>query len=184
MPRFLVGMVALALVGCIHDEAARYYVETKYPAKHVEDVEILHGEPSRAVDGPLQRFVGRRAQCAIVSSRSNGTSRLPIRSETTIRNVYDPGSLSSVMPTPCSEIPSARPGGAGRPTQSGTSIRSASRRPSGAITVALPRMSQFPCESVSHPMKKTTASTLVPRRDFGNGRNRHVAGLRVPELVQ
>ena len=40
--------VCLALVaGCVSDQAHRYYADTKYPAKPVDEVEVLREAPSR-----------------------------------------------------------------------------------------------------------------------------------------
>lgn len=35
-------------MGCAHDEAARYYLETKFPARPIEEVELFRAPPKRA----------------------------------------------------------------------------------------------------------------------------------------
>lgn len=52
--RFLVATIEAGIVvavfsgGCVSDQAARYYVAERYPAKEPSDVEVLWGEPPRS----------------------------------------------------------------------------------------------------------------------------------------
>ena len=50
MRSLLLLLVAGCLAGCASDVANRYYASEKYPAKPVDQVEVLQQEPSRPYD--------------------------------------------------------------------------------------------------------------------------------------
>ena len=45
----IIGVMALQffIMGCISDEANRYYLKEKLPAKHISEVEVLREKPQR-----------------------------------------------------------------------------------------------------------------------------------------
>ena len=46
-PQITVAIATILLSGCATDVANRYYADTKYPPRPVEQVELLHSRPSR-----------------------------------------------------------------------------------------------------------------------------------------
>jgi hypothetical protein len=57
---FAVGIL-LAGGGCVSDQAHRYYADTVYPEKPIEDVEVLYEAPSRPYR-VIADFQARRAK--------------------------------------------------------------------------------------------------------------------------
>ena len=66
-----VGVLLLCEIGCISDEANRYYLKERFPPKKIDEVEVLRAEPQRpyeviadfqAVNATIKHMRKRAAQ--------------------------------------------------------------------------------------------------------------------------